>query len=162
MARRVEKLPVRINGINMNPERLLKLDPHTYRTAIKTHLKDEEGWAMFCMPETVYRTRVEIDYMLGSIDSQKERVIASGTGTEQWVRSIDGLRRMLVTRLLRLPPTDIPVVSGNKEARAWRAFSARLADELAKIAPESLDTIQAPYGGESAAQWREAREGKAS
>lgn len=158
----MEKLPVKLAGVNINPDRLMKLDAHTYRATIKMCLKDDYHWPMFETDQTVLRTRVELNYMIESIDAQKERVRASGTSTESWIRSIDGLRRMLVEKLMKLPATDLPLVSGNKEARTWRAFSARLADELAKVAPAALETIQAPYGGQSAAQWREAREEKAS
>jgi hypothetical protein len=59
-----------------------------------------------------------------------------------------------------LAPQEPVQRSSGREARAWRAFSARLARALDAGDPTALDRLQVPYGGLTAREWLAAREEK--
>lgn len=138
---------------------LAALAGREYIEQIKSRLRDDERWVVMLDPILVERTRWALTRIIDSIDAQKERVLAAGTETEGWLIRIGSLRSYAQSRLGRIAPVG---VSTSKEARAWRAFSASLATALADIDPSALETLQAPYGGLSAAAWLQKRNEKGS
>ena len=146
--------------------KLLKLDGKAYANEVKRRLTDNDAWLILLDPRLVEKTRFALTRMIVSIDAQKVRAALrepmDTPEARRWLHGI-GLLRGYVTRRLEEMPTPVELPSSStKEARAWRAFSAQLADELAKVDPEALERIRAPYGVLTASQWRSARQAKAA
>jgi len=135
------------------------LDMRGYTAEVKTRLRSDEAWLMMLEPIVLERTRFTLQRIIHSIDLQKARVDASGTVDAKWLSSVNALRRHASARLDVMPPSTAPV-SANRDVRAWRSFSARLARLLDESTPGVLDHVEAPYGGLTARQWLEAREAK--
>jgi hypothetical protein len=133
----------------MTLAQLAALDPRRYLSEIKERLRDDPAWLELLDPRLVERTRWGLTQIIASIARQRERI---GDTDPEWVRRSSRLSDLARDRLEAMPPT-VSSTSSTKEARAWRAFSARLARELAKSDPEALDALKTPYGGLSAAQW---------
>src|SRR5690606_35946151 len=102
-------------------------------------------WLILVQPELIERTRYVLGPMVNSIDAQLDRVRSEGGGDAKWFRSIEGLKRHVRARYDALPPPVAPVVASSREARGWRAFSARLAAALEAGDTEALDSIKTPY-----------------
>jgi len=142
---------------------LAALDPKEYAGEIKSRLRNNDAWADMVSPTLMVRTAIALRLMIQSIDHQKERATAAGNAAPGWVTSIDGLRRLLKMRLdVLIPEVEQPARSSNKETRAWRSFSARLAAILREDDHPALDDLKAPYGGLTAREWLNAREEKAN
>lgn len=139
---------------------LAALDHKGYVHQIKARLRDDERWLVLLDPVLVERTRASLARVIDSIDAQKTRVAEEGDVDQKWLHSINGLRRHAKARLDAIAPTVAPVISGSKEARAWRRFSARLAGVLESADHPALDELKAPYGGLTAREWLAAREEK--
>lgn len=141
----------------LTPNELEALDARSYVAEVKARLRDREKWEVMVSARLAGRTRWALARMVDSMDAQIERAVEP---TEEWLRRINTLRRYVTLRLDQMPPLDVAVRSTTKEARAWRAFSARLARTIRETHPEVLDQVWAPYGGMTAAQWLSAREEK--
>jgi hypothetical protein len=142
---------------------LAALDPKEYAGEIKSRLRNEEAWAVMVGPSLIGRTRTTVIRMVESIDFQRSRAISAGTAAPGWLNALDALRRLLSLRLEPLAPPDGAFrVSSNKETRAWRSFSARLAAVLVEDDHPALDSLKTPYGGLTAREWLAARDEKAS
>ena len=141
----------------LTPDELEALDARSYITEVKTRLRKKEEWEVMVSDRLAERTRWALARMVESIDAQIERAVEP---TKGWLQRIHTLRRYVTLRLDQMPPLDVPIRSANKEARAWRAFSARLARSIRETNPEALNQIWTPYGGMTAAQWLSAREEK--
>lgn len=143
---------------------LAALNDQAYTALVKASLRDDDRWAELLNPLLIERTRGALAHMIRSIDRQKERVSATSEPGESasWFASVGKLRGYVMARLEPLGAPDEPAepVSSRKEAKAWRAFSAKLAAFLDVADPEALDQIKAPYGDLTARQWLIAREGK--
>lgn len=141
---------------------LASLRDRDYIAEVKARLRDDSRWVVLLDPVLTARTRWGLTRIIESIDEQKDRVAESGETDEEWLRRVNALRRYTKNRLDRMAPVDIGARSNTKEARAWRAFSARLARALATTDPDALDVLYAPYGGMTAAEWLSARDAKAA
>lgn len=141
---------------------LAALDSKEYVAEIKARLRNDEAWAALVGPTLLVRTRHELTRMVDSIDFQRNRALSAGTAAPGWLTSLDALRRLLTLRLVPLGPDPEPVRSNNKEIRAWRSFSARLAAVLREDDHPALDDLKTPYGGLTAREWLAAREEKAN
>lgn len=137
---------------------LRKLGGREYIAEIKARLRDDEAWKVLLAPDLVEKTRWGLTQIINSIDEQKKRV----RDDDRWLKTVTSLRRWCKERLDALPVSDLPVVSGSKEAQVWRAFAARLAVVLDDYDPTALENMQAPYGGLTAREWIDAREEKRS
>ena len=126
-----------------------------YIEQIKARLTDDEAWQIMAHPALVEYTRWGLNKMLESIDAQFLR--SSQNDDERWLRRMESLRRMCQDRLNQILPNR---PSNNRETKAWKAFSARLAGVIAEIDPEALEALKAPYGGVSARQWLDSRGAK--
>lgn len=142
---------------------LTALDGKSYADEIKARLRNDESWAAMVSPLLIDRTQLALQRIIQSIDAQKERIVNSGTAEPRWLTSIDALRRLLQSRLSEIEPTiEEPRTSANRETRAWRSFSARLAAVLEEDDHPALDAMKTPYGGLTAREWLAARDEKAS
>lgn len=141
---------------------LASLDARSFTAAVKARLRDEKGWDEMLDPLIIERTRETLARMIDSIDSQKERVSEQIGDTEDWLKKINALRRWCQSRLDAMAPREAATISNTKETRAWKSFSARLAQALADDDVEALDKLRAPYGGLTAREWLAAREEKQS
>lgn len=128
---------------------LATLDPIEYTAVVKSSLRYDELWVELLHPVLVERTRLSLTRMIESVDRQRERI---GGTDPAWTKRAMVLRNAAKDRMDAMPPPS-GGTSSTKEARAWRAFSAKLARELAKSDPAVLDELKVPYGGLSAAQW---------
>lgn len=135
------------------------LDMRGYVAELKARLRNDEAWVSMLEPVLVERTRFTLGKIISSIDAQKARVDAEGSVDAKWLSSVNALRRHATARLDLMPPAVAPI-SANRDVRAWRAFSARLARLLDESSPGVLDGIEAPHGGLTATQWLKAREAK--
>lgn len=133
----------------LNIAKLAALDPREYIEQIKAWLRNDEAWLLLLAPELTERTRLGLDQIIASIDRQRARI---GDTDPEWTRKVMVLRGFAKARLDAMPAPHVGL-SSTKEARAWRAFSARLARQLAKSDPAALEAMKTPYGGLSAAQW---------
>lgn len=141
----------------LTTKQLAALGGRDYINEIKNRLRDDSRWAFMIEPELVEYTRWALETIIASIDAQQARV--SDGDDPKWVKSMVTLRRLCQARLSALSPSQTPI-SSTREARAWRAFSARLAMALDDHDPTALDSLQAPYGGLTARQWLDARHAK--
>lgn len=139
---------------------LAALDARGFAEQVKTRLRDDRAWVMMLEPVLVDRTRLVLANLIESIDWQKVRAANGAPPDPSWLRNIDKLRGYAKKRLDAMPPSTMRVVSSSKEARAWRAFSARLARALGILDPVALDRLRTPYGDMTAREWLAAREGK--
>lgn len=141
---------------------LAALPNREYVAQVKLRLRDDEAWLVVLDPHIITRTRWALVRIVQSIDQQRLRAQNDGTATESWLRSTAALRRYAKDRLDRMPVMEEigQYRSANREAKAWRAFSAALARRLAETDPESLESVLAPYGGLTASQWLSARDEK--
>ncbi len=138
----------------LTPAQLAALAPREYITEIKARLRDDVAWLELLDPRLVERTRWGLTQIIESIDRQRARIADTDP---EWTRRSTALKGWAQERLSVMAP-PLSGVSSTKEARAWRAFSARLAQELAKRDPGALELLEAPYGGLTAAEWLEKRE----
>lgn len=138
-------------------ERLASMKGREYIDEVKARLTDDTGWLLLVVPELEESTRWALTTILDSIDRQKARQTAPSS--PKWLRSMESLRRLCQSRLDGMGALPEPV-SNNRETKAWRALSARLAGELLEIDPTVLDRIQAPYGGLTTRQWLDLRQSK--
>lgn len=138
---------------------LAALNPRDYTAEMKARLGDDRAWAIMLEPLLMERTRGHLTRMIDSIDSQKKRVAETGSSETGWLHGINLLRRLASARLDTMPP-PMDGAGGAKQAKAWRAFSAELAEELESVAPAALTRIKTPYGGLTALQWLSARREK--
>ncbi len=147
---------------DMSLAELASLPNREYIVQVKLRLRNDEAWLTVLDPRLAGRTRWALSRIIQSIDQQRLRVERDGTATDSWLRSVESLRRYAKDRLDKMPlPEEVtPHRSANREAKAWRAFSATLARRLAQADPESLEVVLAPYGGLTAAQWLSARDEK--
>lgn len=142
-------------------EELATLGGREFIGEVKSRLRNDARWQVMLSPALIDRTRWALGRIISSIDEQIERVTLSGTAEESWLMSINALRRYAKLRYDTMPSdTPIQAMSTTKEARAWRAFSARLAHILDGYDPTALDDLKTPYGGLSAREWLAAREEK--
>lgn len=139
---------------------LAALDGRSYTGEVKARLRDDDSWIVLLDPVLVERTRYTLNRMIGSIDSQVTRVTEEEEPDPKWLGSITTLRGYVKARLDAMAPPELPPVASSKEARAWRAFSAQLAEALGEVHPRALDALRTPYGGLTARQWLDAREEK--
>jgi len=140
---------------DMSLAKLVALDNRKYAEVVKGYLRDDESWPQLLHPIVAPRTRVSLQGIIQSIDRQIERI---GDADPEWRRGASVLRRYANDRLSKMAPEPQGMVPGSKEARAWRAFSARLARALAENDSAALDRIQTPYGGLTAREWLSVRE----
>lgn len=146
---------------DLSVSQLVALDAKSFGIEMRLRLRRDEYWAVLLEPPLIERTRFTLVKIITSIDAQRLRAAEAGTTTEGWLRGINALQRWSQERLAALPPASVPMlVSGSREARAWRGLSARLAEELERIAPEALEEFQTPYGGLTLSQWLKARREK--
>lgn len=137
---------------------LAALNVKAYVAELKTRLRDDETWVELLDPVLVERTRGVLTRMIESIDAQRARAAETGGDDERWLHGMADLRRYTVKRLDAMPP---PIgASGSKESKAWRAFAAQLAEELAIVDPLTLNKLRTPYGGLTAREWLKARNEK--
>jgi hypothetical protein len=128
-----------------------------YINEVKARLTDDAQWLVLVEPELEESTRWALTTILDSIERQKARETLSPAS--KWLRSMESLRRLCQSRLDGMEPLPEPA-SHNRETKAWRAFSARLARVLDDYDPTALDELQAPYGGLTARQWLDSRQSK--
>lgn len=133
---------------------LAALGGRDYIMEIKHRLRNDEAWLELLDPALVDRTRWGLSRLIESLDDQLER---AEEPSEDWVRRVTALRRYAATRLAKIAPSGL---SSTKEAKAWRAFGAKLAGALEESDPDVLHEIKTPYGALSAAQWLAVRREK--
>jgi hypothetical protein len=141
-------------------EDLASLDGRGYMDQIKSRLRDDEAWEVLLNPVLIERTRWGLNRLIESITEQKVRAEERGTVGAAWLKGVNSLQRLARGRLETLAPQEPVQRSSGREARAWRAFSARLARALDAGDPTALDRLQVPYGGLTAREWLAAREEK--
>jgi hypothetical protein len=140
---------------------LAALDGKGFIGQIKKRLRDDEAWIALLDPVLIERTRYSLNRMVGSIDAQKERAIREeGVPDPKWLKGMDLLRRYAKERLDSMAPPRAAVISGSREARAWKSFSVRLARALESGDLAAIDKLTTPYGGMTAREWLAAREEK--
>jgi hypothetical protein len=140
---------------------LAALDAKAFTTELRVRLRRDDYWAILLEPSIIERTRYTLVKIIASVDAQRLRAAQEGTTTEHWLRAINALQRWSQERLNAMPPApEAPLVPSNRETRAWKGFSARLAEELERVEPEALERIQTPYGGLTLSQWLAARREK--
>lgn len=139
---------------------LTKLDSREYTNAMRMCLRTDVLWQRFLDPALEGRTWFNLTRLIASIDAQQARAVLETEKDRLWLRGIMSLQRWARERLDVMPARVELPTSGTKEARAWRALSAMLADELRIAAPEALDRLKAPYGGLTVNEWMTARENK--
>jgi hypothetical protein len=139
----------------ISTDTLKKLDGRGYVNAVKARLSDDMAWAQLTHPDLVPRTRWALTRLVNSIEEQKRRQGVTPADVV-WLTGVNNLQRLARARLSALP-VELGVSSANKEIKAWKAFSARLAG---MVDPETLATVSAPYGGITAAEWLSARNDK--
>lgn len=137
---------------------LAALTGREYIGEVKLALRDDTAWLDFLDPALAERTRWALQSMVQSIDRQIERIDTDAD--PDWLRKINALRRFTTARLARMVPIEPTVVPGSREARAWRAFAARVTRALAENDQSALDAVKTPYGGLTARQWLSARDEK--
>ena len=145
---------------DLTVDQLAVLDAKEYTDQIKMRLRDDKWWVIMLNPALIERTRASLNRIVDSIDLQKTRVAAEGATEESWLIKVNALRRHAKKRLDAIGPCHTANLTSSKEARAWRAFSARLAGALEQSDPVALEAITTPYGGLTARQWLEARDQK--
>lgn len=144
---------------------LASLESRAYVDEIKARLRDDNAWVLMLDPVLCDRTRWGLVRIINSIDAQKQRADGVGPTHDKWLVSVNALRRHAKRRLDMMVPVEsvhLGAISTSKEARAWRAFSARLAVALHEGDSSALDSLTTPYGGLTARQWMTAREQKAT
>jgi len=142
----------------MTPHDLAALDVKSYVAELKSRLRDDQRWADMLDPLLVERTRDVLTRMIESLDAQKARAVRDGISDSRWLHGMGDLRRYALRRLEVMP---LPIGgSSSKESKAWRAFSARLAEELLVVDPLTLNKLKAPYGDMTAREWLKARNEK--
>lgn len=140
---------------------LAALKPREYIGQVRSRLRDNEAWADVLAPELMPRTQWALGRIIASIDEQKVRVAGSGIDDPDWLIRVNSLRRYTKMRLEQIAPADSPyIISGTKEAKAWRAFSARLARALASGDVDAIYSINPPYTDLSTLEWLDARDAK--
>jgi hypothetical protein len=139
---------------------LASLDGRGYMAQVKERLRDDDAWDTMLAPEIIERTRWALTRLIESIEEQKARAKAENRAGVDWLRGVNSLQRLAQGRLEALTPQEPTQRSNTREARLWRAFSARLARALDSGDPTALDRIRAPYSGLTAREWLEAREEK--
>lgn len=145
--------------IKLSISELASLDGRGYVNEIKARLRNDTTWVELQSPILIERTRWGLTRLIESIDDQVERAALADDAEPNWLRSVTSLKRLAQNRLDRLVVIE-PEQSSSKEARAWKAFAARLARVLGDNDPAALQRLQAPYGGLTAAEWLTARDEK--
>lgn len=134
-----------------------------YANEVKGRLRSDREWVTMLDDTIIERTRSCLIRIVTSIDAQKKRIALRNEPTDtNWVNSANKLQNLAQARLDEMPVERESMGPTSKEARAWRAFSARLAVVLHDRDPEALDGLEAPYGGMTARQWLSARNAKAA
>lgn len=141
---------------------LLAMRPIEYSAVVKARLRNDEEWVILLDPVLANRTRGVLNRIIDSIEAQKERAREEGQTDTSWVHRMNTLHRYVKQRLEAMGASEGVIESRTKEARAWKAFGARLAAALADEAWEAIDEIHTPYGQLTARQWLESREAKGS
>jgi len=136
----------------ISTEVLKRLDGRGYVNAVKSRLSDDAAWEQLTHPDLIPRTRWALTRLVSSIEEQKRRQDAAAADAA-WLIGVNNLQRLARARLSALPG-EVGTGSANKEIKAWKAFSARLAG---LVDPAMLETVSAPYGGLTAAEWLNAR-----
>lgn len=135
---------------DLSVPQLASLHQPLFTAQVKKALRDDEGWLVLLDPMLIERTRETLIGMVSSLDAQIERY----DGTDpQWLRAVNSLKRFAKARLDAMPISMVPITSGNREARAWRALCATLADALESEDYLAIDRLHTPYGGLTVRQW---------
>ena len=129
---------------------LANMPGRNFVSEMKRALRADDYWEHFTDPLILERTRWALTTVLSSIDEQIE---AEQFPARDWLNSIRRLRQICRLRLGNLPVNDGPVISGTREARAWRGFAALVAQSLAEVDPDALEALTAPYGGMNGLDW---------
>lgn len=135
---------------------LAALDARGYAAEIKNRLRDDVAWVQLLDPVLAERTRYSLTKIIESIDAQRARIGID----EEWLNRATRLRRLVKRRLDAMAPSESRAISNAKDARLWRALSARLARRLEAVDPDALQSLEMPYGGMSVADWLAARDEK--
>lgn len=139
---------------------LLTMDKRDYGTEVKLRLRDDKLWEVLLHPSLSAQTRNVLNRMIDSIEMQKERSRLDHTIDMNWVYRMNTLQKYVKIRLSAMGPSEGVMESRSKESRAWRHFSARLAQALIEQDWEAVDEIKTPYGDLTARQWLYARKAK--
>lgn len=143
--------------MSKTPTQLANLSGRDFVETMKLALRDDVAWEVFSDPLVIERTRWALNTVMASIAVQ---IANDATPNPRWLNQANSLRRLCRSRLGSLPVNDGPVVSGAREARAWRAFAGAVAERLAEADPEALEGLHAPYGGMNGMDWLIARNRK--
>lgn len=141
----------------LNPAQLANLPGRQYVEQMKQALRNDARWATFVDPLILERTRWALGTVIASINDQ---INSESFPDARWLESVTSLRRLCRLRQGSLPVNDGPLVSGKREARAWRAFAGAVAERLAEADPDALEGLHAPYGGMNGMDWLIARNRK--
>lgn len=136
---------------------LAGLDHKQYSREMQIRFKDDKAWLDMLDPRIVERTRSALVWMIDSIKAQQEAARKRGENDKDWVKRGNLLASYAAQHLSKMPPEP---PSSTKEAQAWRAFSAKLAQALRDNDTKAIKTIRAPYSGLTASEWLIAREEK--
>lgn len=145
--------------LDYTPAELLALDNRSFRDTVRLALREKDIWTALTHESVVDRTRGALEALVASCDDQKDKAV---NPTQDWLSRLGALRRIARTKLLSMPTSEAPILSGNKEAQAWRSFAATLAEHLEGDQTFDMEAVQMPFGGMNLQQWLDARRKKAS